>query len=160
MPNFTIRRRKKTQSQPRPPPPQVEKKVDEMEESFSEESEEELIEKAMNDMKIQPRPQKQTQNLEWYQKQPQTPVAGHPQYEKQPTVARQVRFQPSNQQNSWSKPSIHDPYTRKPTMRGGKYTRRQGRGGARLRFRSHYGTGGEYMDTRTKSSLLLSHCFG
>ena len=160
MPNFTIRRRKKSQPKVQPPPPKVEEKVDEMEESYSDETEEELLDKAMNDLSMQSEPQKQHPRPVQYQNQPQRPVAGHPQYQKQPTVARQVRFQPSNQQNSWGKPRLNDPYTRKPTMRGGIPPRRQSRGGAKLRFRTHYGVGGEYMDTRTKSSLLLSHCFG
>ena len=160
MPNFKIRRRKKSQPKVQPPPPKVEEKVDEMEESFTDESEEELLDKAIGQLSMQNKPQKPPPRTVQYQNQPQRPVARHPQYQKQPTVARQVRFQPSNQQNSWGKQRLNDPYSRMPTMRKEYPTRRNKRGGARLRFRSHYGVGGEHMDTRTKSSLLLSHCFG
>ena len=160
MPNFTIRRRKKPQATAPPPKPKEEEKVDEMEESYTDESEEEHIEKALGELKIQKQPQKTTTKSVRFQNEPQRPVARHPQYQNQTNFVPQTYSQTSNRQNVWGRPRINDPYTRKPTMRLENSGRHRKRGGSKLRFRSHYGAGGEHLDTRTKSSMLLSYCFG
>lgn len=163
MPNFTIRRRKKPQATAPPPKPKEEEKVDEMEESYTDESEEEHIEKALGELKIQKhqkQPQKNTTKSVRFQNEPQRPVARHPQYQNQTNFVPQTYSQTSNRQNVWGRPRINDPYTRKPTMRLENSGRHRKRGGSKLRFRSHYGAGGEHLDTRTKSSMLLSYCFG
>ena len=134
-----------------------------MEESYTDESEEEHIEKALGELKIQKhqkQPQKTTTKSVRFQNEPQRPVARHPQYQNQTNFVPQTYSQTSNRQNVWGRPRINDPYTRKPTMRLENSGRHRKRGGSKLRFRSHYGAGGEHLDTRTKSSMLLSYCFG
>ena len=60
---------------------------------------------------------------------------------------------PAPTQNRPQYPPPRAPQDRNP------HSKRKG-GGARMRYSSHYGIGGEHLDTRTKSVLLYNHCFG
>ena len=57
-------------------------------------------------------------------------------------------------------PRIGDQYTRKARMGLPVLRRRGKKRGEKLRYRSHYGSNSEHLDTRTKSYMLYNHCFG
>lgn len=54
---------------------------------------------------------------------------------------------------------LNDPFLRKPTMRNPYMRPPKDGGGAKFRYRSHYGLEGEHLDTRVKTNLLYHHCF-
>ena len=166
MPNFTIRRRRK-QIQPPPAPPEptppkpepVEEKVAEMSVSEPSESEEELMDKAFSQLRVE-KPQHRPQIVRNVENRPQPRPQMQPQRQFLPTP---VRKEPEI--NPYSKlfgptPRINDPYTRKPRMKQPVLRRRGKKCGVKLRFRSHYGANSEQYDTHTKSNLLYNHCFG
>lgn len=166
MPNFTIRRRKPKRqpvpTQPPPPKAKVEEKVDETEMSYSESSAEDYIDAAMEDLQITPNQQapRRPQHPPPPQYRPQKPVQTQPQYVQHARVVEQPQKTTSFDKHFGPTPHINDPYRRKPTMRNPYSRPKQPKGGAKMRFRSHYGAGAEHMDTRTKSLMLLNHCFG
>ena len=83
-----------------------------------------------------------------------------PPSQKPAIPAPETQHPTKNRQNYRSLYHTTDPYLRKPTMQFENPLRKK-RGGARkLRYNSHYGVGGEHLDTRTKSTLLYHHCFG
>ena len=153
MPNFTITRRKKAVVEPQQP--NIEEKVDEMELSEDSESSE-YIDQAIADVKrvtfedkanSRPQPVYTQPNIK-----PQTPNTPNVVQNTQPQAPKAPQRRPYNQ--------IDDPYTRKPTMDFQNPYTQYRRGGAKIRHRSHYGVGGEHLDTRTKAALLYRHCFG
>ena len=166
MPNFTIRRRRKeiqpppAPTEPTPPEPKpVEEKVDEMEISEQSESEEELISKALTELRVE-KPQHRPQIVRNVENRPQRAFQLRPQRQE---FTRPVRKEP--EKNPYAKlfgptPRINDPYTRKPRMRQPVLRRRGKKCGVKLRFRSHYGANSEHYDTHTNSNLLYNHCFG
>ena len=166
MPNFKIRRRRKQEQQPAPVnPPRsepVEEKIDPNEEVLTESSEEMYIDQAMSDLKMSkvakpdPVPQKPAPVVN----RPQYPQQRRPQYQKRATPVYQ-NPKPASYRNPYTTQNrIHTQYTRKPTMQIQNPRSKTTRGGAKIRFGSHYGTGGEHLDTHTKSLMLYNHCFG
>ena len=166
MPNFTIRRKKKNvQPQAAPPAPKrpqpvyQEEKVDETEEYMSDSSSEEYIDAAMKDLKIS-QPQNRPQNPPPVQNRPQYPPQSMPHYPQRANVAPQRPVSNHYGKHFGPTPTITDPYLRKPTMQTPYSRPQQKKRSAKIRFRSHYGAGSEHLDTRTKSLMLYSHCFG
>ena len=170
MPNFRITRKRKpalvlepVQKQPTrpstPPPVTQEEKYDDSEMEMSESSDEPYIDRAMSQL-----------NMEQAQTRPRNhlppPNTPHSTSQKRPQVDRRATFAPQlTKPTSFEKhfgptPRINDPYRRKPTMQRPVVRRKAKSGGARIRFRSHYGADAEHLDTRTKSLMLLNHCFG
>ena len=169
MPNFTVKRRRRTNPTPQPKvePVEVEdsKESDEMEVDIASEDEQ-YIEDAINDLKEtnitsdHPITPQNTPQNNISHSQPQYYQEHRPQYQKQTTYATPEQYiQPSLLKRS-TQSRINDPYRRKPTMQRPYRGARSGRGGGRLRYRSHYGLEGEHLDTQTKSYLLYTHCFG
>lgn len=169
MPNFKIRRRKKIVEPPIQPPPVQEEKVDEFEETMSEPSEEMMIDAAMKELQVTPlqrrrtEPQKQHVNRVPSISRPQKPQYTpntRPQYKTPTNVVTPPPNPARYRQKFQAPPRIPDQYTRKPTMAIQNPRSKTRRGGAALHFSSHYGAGGEHLDTQTKSVLLYNHCFG
>ena len=170
MPNFTIRRRKpKVQATPPSPPvpePVKEEKVDPSEMYLSDSSEEDYIDAAMNDLHIAPPQQaarpvpQRPQNPPPAKRQPQYHQNPRPQYKNPTSLVQQPPKATSYDRHFGPTPRINDPYRRKPTMPTPYVRPNKSRRGAKIRFRSHYGAGSEHFDTRTKSLMLLNHCFG
>lgn len=166
MPNFTIRRRKPkkpVQHVQKPPEPQpVEEKIDETEMEYVESSDEEYITAAMQDLKLerQPSPPPRPQNRPTTQKRVHFDPRTEPQYKKPAIVAQQPVKAASYARHFGPTKLNNDPYTRRPTMPRPYLRPPKKKGVPRMRFRSHYGVGAEHLDTRTKSNMLLNHCFG
>ena len=153
MPNFKVSRRKKAVVEPQQP--NIEEKVDEMELSEDSESSE-YIDQAIADVKrVTFEEQSKTRPQTVYTQpniQPQTPNT--------PTIVRNPQPQAPYAPPRRPQRQLNDPYSRKPTMDFVNPYTQYRQGGAKMRYRSHYGVGGEHLDTRTKSALLYSHCFG
>ena len=146
MPNFRIRRKKR---EPEPVPQKQEDHIMEepsepmLEDSVeSEMSIEECFEdlnlrKRQNDYRVPPRRVVSRAN---YERHPPKPV----EYPEQTTYAprRYAPYPP--------RPSIRIP--QRPPQKIGQRNK--------IQYRSHYGPGGEYLDTQTKADLLLRSCFG
>ena len=170
MPNFTIRRRKpkKQPKEATPPPatPVAEEKIDESEMYMSESSDGDYIDAAMKDLHIAPpqqaaRPVPQRPQIPPpVQNQPQYQQNPRPQYQNPTNVVHQPPKTTSYDRHFGPTPRINDPYRRKPTIPTPYSRPNKSRRGAKIRFRSHYGAGSEHLDTRTKSLMLLNHCFG
>ncbi len=161
MPNFTIRRRRKKVEQPQPTPKPEEKKIDETEEYMSESSDSVAIDQAMSDLKVTPLKKEQKQP-QYQQREAQHRPSNqyyHPQYQKPTNVVQQTQKTASYPNQNPTRPHIPNQYQRKPTMAIHNPRSKNRRGGPSMRFSSHYGAGGEHLDTRTKSILLYHHCF-
>ena len=142
MPNFTVRRRKPI---PKTQPPQEEEEIPNVEEKESDEElvseysdSDQYIDDAIEDLKatnLEPR----TRQVHF---KPQTTQQNVPRTPYRPPFAPS---RPTYQQTLPQRPprrSVADPYSRNPTMQN-KYQRpKQGRGGAKMRYRSHYGVAG------------------
>ena len=166
MPNFTVKRRRRNKAPPQPEvepvEPEESKESDEIEVDVTSEDER-YIEAAIHDLKqtqITPNPPHNTPQTEYYYSQPQSYENTDPHYENQTTVATPEQYIPPSLPTPAPQRRINDPYRRKPTMERPNRGARSGRGGGRLRYRSHYGLEGEHLDTQTKSYLLYTHCFG
>ena len=153
MPNFTIRRRRKPQPEPEPSsPPEEEEKIDDTEMEASSD-EDEYLDKAIADLK-------KVSFSDQDETMPQSPARSEARSsepsrnEYQPTRNEHYRPQYTQQRR------MNDPYRRNPTMDYQKPSSKHRRGGTKIRFNSHYGLDGEYLDTRTKAALLYTHCFG
>jgi hypothetical protein len=153
MPRFKIGRKAKPQVAP-PATVAPEHKADVMEESFeSSEDETQELEHALDELSVRPEPQRpQSRPLTYPEKrphrlQPTTPA---------PTQPKRVHF------DNYGRPPPHMPHPvyRKPTMPNPPIRPVRGRGKSKISYRSHYGAGGEYLDTRSKAVLLYNHCFG
>ena len=162
MPNFRIRRRRKPDPEPTPAAPPQEEKIDDTEEMISESEDEAYIDKAMSDLKLSnlsrenPVPQKPTPVVN----QPHYPPQRVPQYQKPTNVVYQ-NPKPASYRNQYPTHNrIPTQYTRKPTMEIANPRSKNRRGGTKIRYNTHYGAGGEHLDTRTKSIMLYNHCFG
>ena len=153
MPNFKVSRRKKAVVEPQQP--NIEEKVDEMELSEDSESSE-YIDQAIADVKrVTFEEQSKTRPQTVYTQpniEPQTPNT--------PTIVHKPQPQPPIAPQRRPQRQLNDPYRRKPTMDFDNPFTQYRKRGAKMRYRSHYGTGGEHLDTRTKTALLYSHCFG
>ena len=160
MPSFTVRRRK---PRPKTPPPQQEEVNPNVEEKESDEEvlselsdTSEYLDEAFEDLKVNETPPQRRQ----------VRFEPHNANKNPPQMRFQTAFAPQRPSYTQSLPQqtaqrrINDPYTRKPTMRNEFSSRRQGQGGAKLRYTSHYGLAGEHLDTQTKANLLYRHCFG
>ena len=161
MPNFTIRRRRKKVEEAPPQVAPAEEKIDNTEEYMSESSDETAIDDAMRDLKVAPAPRRENRP-QYVQRRPQVvPKQEYyrPQYQNQANVVRQNPKPASYQYPNQGRPHIPDQYQRKPTMQIANPRSKTKRGGAKLRFNSHYGADGEHLDTRIKSNLLYHHCF-
>ena len=173
MPNFRITRKRKTVEPPPPPTRPVtpalvpeEEKYDETEMEMSESSDEDYIDEAMSQLKVE-QSQARPRQTETRPRNPlpqgkvphYTPERG-PQLQKRTTFAPQEQKPTSFDKHFGPTPRINDPYRRMPTIQRPVVRRKPKRRGDRLRFRSHYGTDAELLDTRTKSMMLLNHCFG
>lgn len=153
MPNFTIRRRRKPQAEPKQTPPSMEEeKIDESEMDASSD-EDKYLDKAIADLK-------KVSISDKDETMPQSPARSEARYpersrnEYRPT--RNDQYRPHYAQPR----RLNDPYRRNPTMDYQKPTSKHRRSGAKIRFKSHYGVDGEYLDTQTKAALLYTHCFG
>ena len=162
MPNFTIRRRRKKVEEKPAPVETREEKIDSAEEYMSDDSDGAAIDEAMRDLKVTP--------LERTPKRPQSrrseppPAPRHqynrPHYQNPANVVRKRPNHATYANPKPTRPHIPDQYQRNPTMAIQNPRSKTRRGGSKLRFNSHYGTGGEYLDTHTKSLMLYNHCFG
>ena len=156
MPNFRIRRKKREPPALEPPPLVQEEKIDNTEMSVDEESSDPGVSAAMNQLGFEkppvvPPPPQKVRNVGFKKAPPP---------QKPAIVAPETKVSSRNRPNYPSLYHVTDPYRRKPTMQFENPLRKK-RGGARkLRYNSHYGMGGEHLDTRTKSTLLYHHCFG
>ena len=166
MPNFKIRRRRRKVD---PPPPEPEEKMDEAEESVSMESEEMLIDKALEGLQVSKLnrqksvPQYQPTKPAVQQRQPQVQhnlAQTRPQLQNHANVVNNRQKSASHMRHLHGRSHIPNQYTSRPTMAIQNPRSKLRRGGANMRFSSHYGAGGEHLDTRTKSVLLYNHCFG
>ena len=162
MPNFTIRRRRKKVEEPPPQAPPAEEKIDYTEEYMSESSDETAINTAMRDLKI-PTVQQTVKRPQYRQTEPPpAPIREYqrPQYQNPTNVAHQPTNRASYSQRNPTRPHIPNQYQRTPAMAIKNPRSKSIRGGSKLRFNSHYGTGGEHLDTHTTSLMLYNHCFG
>ena len=160
MPRFKIKRKKKVQFEEPAKVEQPEAKVDEMETIIEQGDAESTgsdslasVADSVAQMNIDSKPQ---------------PVVKQPRYRPNPypqnqPSARPVRPPPG--MNNYGPPLNQSPYAanqlyRKPSMPNPRnHPRRSGRT-QRLKYRSHYGPGGEHLDSQTKARLLYHHCFG
>ena len=159
MPSFTVRRRK---PRPKTPPPQEEEEMPNVEEK---ESDEELvseysdsdnyIDDAIEELKVTHlEPRRRQVHFE-----PQTTPENVPRTQyRAPFAPSRPTYQQNLPQRTPQR-SIANPYSRNPTMQNKFQRPKPGRGGAKLRYRTHYGVAGEQLDTRTKANLLYMHCF-
>ena len=160
MPSFTVRRRKQ---RPKTPPPQEEEETPNVEEK---ESDEELVsEYSVTDEYID-------EAFEELNLAPKTPLRRGVRFEppnapkRQPHNRYPTTYVPHAPQNRQTLPQrtpqmrMNSPYTRNATMQNKIMRPKQGRGGAKLRYSTHYGIAGEHLDTQTKANLLYTHCFG
>ena len=162
MPNFTIRRRRKKVEEKPAPVETQEEKHDSAEEYMSESSDEVAIDEAMRDLKVTPLDRTPKRPQSRRSEPPPAPRQQYnrPHYQKPATVDRKVPNRATYLNPEPTRAHIPDQYQRKPTMAIQNPRSKTRRGGSRLRFSSHYGTGGEHLDTRTKSIMLYNHCFG
>ena len=153
MPNFTIRRRKKPAPEPVAQKEPEQAQPEESESSSEQESEETLMDRVIPEaQKPVPAPQPQTQP----QYRPQRRV----QFEQPEKVARRP---PTYVQQQPHRPDLRrqaDPYLRKPTMPIPPRSRHRQNERKKFRYSTHYGVGGDVLDTQAKASLLYHHCFG
>ena len=134
MPNFKIRRRRKVVEQTPPPAPPQEEKHDEMEESYSDPSEETAIDDAMRDLKVAPAPKRENRP-QYVQRRPQVAPRQEyyqPQYQNPTNVVRQNPNPASYQYPKPTRPHIPDQYQRNPTMQIANPRSKTKRGGAKL----------------------------
>ena len=153
MPNFKISRRKKAIVEPQKPP--VEEKVDDSE-MMASDSSDEYIQDAIKAVKRVTFEEKPKPRFNTFQPAPKT----LPQRPNPPKVDRKPVVLEPKQPYRPPRRRMNDPYIRKPTMDFANPHSKYRRGGAKMRYRSHYGAGGEHLDTRTKANLLYTHCFG
>ena len=76
---------------------------------------------------------------------------------------RRVRYDPKPVRypdNRYTYKGLRNQYLGQPSMPVPPRAPRKLKGRAKMRFRSHYGLNGEYMDTQSKAHLLLHSCFG
>ena len=129
---------------------------------MSESSEEAAIDNAMKDLKVS-NLERQPIKPQYRETRPQpAPQRQYtrPQYQNPSIIAHQPPKPASYTTPNPTRPRIPNQYQRTPTMAIANPRSKRTRGGAKMHFRSHYGTGGEHLDTRTKSILLYQHCFG
>ena len=153
MPNFTIRRRKKTAPEPEPEKEPEPIQPEESESSSEAESEGTLMDRVIPEaQKPDPPPQPR--------RQPQYRPQRRDQFEEPEKVAQRpptyVRQQP--QRTDLRRQA--DPYLRKPTMPVPPRSRHKQNERKRFRYSTHYGANGDVLDTQAKAFLLLRHCFG
>lgn len=153
MPNFKVSRRKKPKVVA--PKPVVEEKIDETEVTDSSSSDE-YIDQAIQDVKRVTFEEKQKARSV----PPKQPTINRPQFQNQPKPVQKPKFLEPKLHHRPQPRRMNDPYTRKPTMDFHNPYSKYRRGGAKMRYSSHYGPNGEHLDTRTKAALLYSHCFG
>ena len=156
MPNFKIRRKRREPVPPPQPAPVKEEKIDDTEMEEEAVSSDTEIAEAMDRMGFD----KQPRNVPVPQKVRKVGFKKAPPPQQRPIVTRPVQNLAPKRQDYRSLHHITDPYRRNPTMQYAKPPRKNSRGVAKLRYNSHYGLGGEHLDTRTKSTLLYHHCFG
>ena len=133
-----------------------EEKIDETEMSDVSSSSDEAVEEYLKRLSVQ----KQPQTPPIRPNVPQNVQTRRPQNQYQATVA-----QPAPRKVSWADrhtPTPHraNPYYRKAAMPNPPARPPRGLRKAKMTFRSHYGPGGEYLDTRDKARLLYTNCFG
>ena len=153
MPNFKVTRRKKANVVP--PKPVVEEKIDEMEVTDSDSSDEYIDEaiEAVKRVTFEENPKSRFD-------MPERPTISRPRFETPATpVKKPINLEPKEPYRP-PRRRMNDPYSRKPTMDFQNPYSNYRRGGAKMRYGSHYGPGGEHLDTRTKAAMLYSHCFG
>ena len=162
MPNFTIRRRRKKVEDPPSQAPPKEEKIDHSEEYMSDSSDETAIDNAMRDLKVAPleRTQKQPQYRQTEARTAPKMNYSRPRSQNPANVARQPPIHARYQNQNPTRPRIPDQYQRRPTMAIQNPRSKMNRGAPKMRYSSHYGSGGEHLDTHTKSLMLYNHCFG
>jgi len=153
MPNFTIRRRKKTAPEPvaekEPEPAQPE----ESESSSEPESEETLMDRVVPEAQ-KPVPVAQPQ------RQPQYPPQRRVHFEQPEKVARRPPTYVPQQPRQADLRRMANPYLRKPTMPVPPRSRSRQSKRMKFHYSTHYGVGGDVLDTQAKANLLYNHCFG
>ena len=160
MPRFKIKRKKKVTFEEPAKVETSEAKVDEMETVIEQGGAEsdgsdslESVANSVAQMNIDPKPQ---------------PVVNRPQYRPIPPRQNQPSARPVHpppETNNFRTPARARSYAanqlyRKPTMPNPPIRPRRSRQSQRLKYRSHYGPGGEHLDAQTKARLLYQHCFG
>ena len=160
MPRFKIKRKKKVTFEEPAKVEAPEAKVDEMETVIEEGGAESdgsdslaSVANSVAQMDIDPKPQ---------------PVVNKPQYRPNPPQQNQpsARFvHPPPETNNYRPAQRASPYAanqlyRKPSMPNPRRRSQRSAKTHRLKYRSHYGPGGEHLDAQTKARLLYHHCFG
>ena len=166
MPRFKIKRKKKvTFEEPTKVEPMdtsvepTETKIDDSETTIDENGMEtdasdslESVTRSVQSMKVDSEPQSVATKPQY---QPQQPRYEQP----SANVARQDPYRYNNgprpSRNAYATNQLY----RKPTMPNPHVRPKRRTSNRRLTFRSHYGPGGEHLDTRTKAQLLYQHCF-
>jgi hypothetical protein len=153
MSKFTIRRKKKKVVEPEPAK-QPEPAPTEVSDSESFDSlEERYIDDALDEAKEEIEPQEPVRQPRYppqrrvHFREPVKPAARPPrpvqQYPQRTPLAQ-----------------LADPYRRIHTMRQPPMARPKHRGRERFRYTTHYGMGGQLLDTQAKAGMLYTHCFG
>ena len=166
MPNFKVRRRKKTKA-PEKKELLVENNAEEEKyddaEMVAGEDDQEFIENALNELRIlDDESESDKMDIEPQSFQETMPQKANFE-EKNPYLANFVA--PKQKQTSFDQylgPStrINDPFRKMTRTLFYPLRRKQKKPSARFRYRTHYGAQDDYIDTHTKSKLLYNHCFG
>ena len=153
MPNFTIRRRKKTAPEPKREPEPEPKEVEASENSSDVESEGTLMDRVVPEaQKPVPPPEPQ--------RQPQYAPQRRVQFQEPERVARRPATYAPQRPHQADLRRQANPYLRKPTMPVPPRSRHRQNERKKMRYTTHYGPAGDVMDTQAKASLLYHHCFG
>jgi len=153
MPQFKIRRKRKSPPQTvEEKPAPVEEKVDENEMSESS-SDDEFVNEAMEKLSVSNKPQTEQKHVR-YQPNPQ------PRYQTPARTAQQHARNGKYLTNGPGAPVRPNPYYRKTPTGFTQNKRLRGAQKGRIRFRSLYGPNGDAYDTRTQATMLYHACFG
>jgi len=153
MPQFTIRRKRKPAPQAAEPKPvEKEAKVDDEEIDISSEDESYVTE-AMEQLKVQTKPQCQPRRVRFEPNQ-------RPQFETCANTARQPARNPKFITRGVGQQPRYNPMYRKTPTPFAQNQGMRGRAKPRIKFRSLYGPNGAAYDTRTQAGMLYHACFG
>ena len=153
MPQFKIRRKRKTPPQKEEEKPAaVEEKVDENEMSVSS-SDDDYVSEAMEQLSVTKEPQCEQKHVR-YAPNPQ------PQHQTPARTARSLARNGKFLTNGPGQPVRRNPFYRKPPTPFAQNQGLRGNQKPRIKFRSLYGPNGDAHNTRTKAAMLYHACFG
>ena len=156
MPRFKINRKIKSVPVPEPVVTPQEEKIDDSEMMDVGSNSDDAIENHLAQMKLDNKPQ----NPPPAQIRPARPSLIRPEFRQPAKVARpppkKVHFAP----RPTRRPHVNDLYRRKAAMPNPRRPPQRRDRPGRLSYSSHYGPGGDYLDTHTKARMMYSHCFG